>query len=63
MTGAEAAKGGLHLYVKLKNKNTEDFIAESERVPDHDSHPVCLKAHFLPTLFLIPRNLQNKTCV
>lgn len=60
MTGAEGAKAGLHLYVKLKNKNTQVFIPESVGVPEHHSHPLCPKAHFLPTLFLIPRNLQNK---
>lgn len=63
MTGTEAAKGGLHLYVKLKIENTQVFIPESEGVPEHHSHPepVSHKVHFLPTLFLIPRNLQNKS--
>lgn len=61
MTGAKAAKGKRHLYVKLKNRNTQVFIPESEGM----NTTVILschkrKAHFLPTLFLVPRNLQNK---
>lgn len=67
MNGAEAAKGGFHLYVKLKNKNEiekQEHTSLHPRkwgVPEHHSHPVCHKAHFRPTLFLIPRNLQNKS--
>lgn len=46
--------------IEKHTRNTKVFIPESEGVPEHHSHPVCHKAHFLPTL-LIPRNLQNKS--
>lgn len=47
--------------IEKHTRNTQVFLPESEELPEHHSHPVCHRAHFLPTLFLIPRNLQNKS--